>query len=202
MRQRMPGGAVTVVQEADAESITIARPRDRCPSSARTNSRPAEERDHVPLLIFPYGVSRNKIERAISQSARQRVDCAQLGRCRRRADAQDARAQRVRPKLKQIASDNIPIYSIKTNTTTQIQTALRTSSTWLDRQRRDRDARGRGSHLSGAARQPARSSSRRRRRTSGACSISSPSSIGCSRAAPASSRTVAYASTKPPTSRV
>ena len=29
------------------------------------------------------------------------------------------------PKLKQIASDNVPIYSIKTNTTTQIQTALR-----------------------------------------------------------------------------
>ena len=29
------------------------------------------------------------------------------------------------PKLKQIASDNVPIYSIKTNTTTQIQAALR-----------------------------------------------------------------------------
>ena len=29
------------------------------------------------------------------------------------------------PKLKQIASDNVPIYSIKTNTTTQIQSALR-----------------------------------------------------------------------------
>ena len=29
------------------------------------------------------------------------------------------------PKLKQIASDNVPIYSIKTNTTTQVQAALR-----------------------------------------------------------------------------
>ena len=82
-------------------------------------------RDDKPLMIFPYGVSRNKIERAISNLRVNAVDRPQLGRCRRRAHAQDARTQGVEPKLKAIAAENVPIYSIKTNTTTQIQAALR-----------------------------------------------------------------------------
>ena len=85
IRQRQPSGEVTVVQEADTESMPqLAEAYDR--------DREPEERER-PLSIFPYGVSRNKIERAIQQPARQRRDRPHLGRGRRRADAQDARAQ-------------------------------------------------------------------------------------------------------------
>src|SRR5579864_1875666 len=57
IRQRQPSGEVTVVQEADTESMPqLAEAYDRV--------HEAEERER-PLSIFPYGVSRNKIERAI-----------------------------------------------------------------------------------------------------------------------------------------
>ncbi len=57
IRQREASGAVTVVQEADTESM---------PQLADAYSEPVdgEERER-PVSIFPYGVSRNKIERAI-----------------------------------------------------------------------------------------------------------------------------------------
>jgi stage III sporulation protein SpoIIIAA len=63
VRKRMPGGSVVVVQEA------VAVPRRS--GGFSVESEPAahgdgdEERDE-PVAIFPYGVSRNKIERAIS----------------------------------------------------------------------------------------------------------------------------------------
>ncbi|MGC1381967.1 MAG: R3H domain-containing nucleic acid-binding protein [Candidatus Baltobacteraceae bacterium] len=115
IRQREPSGEVTVVQEADTESM----PRL---SEAYDHDRD-EERDR-PLSIFPYGVSRNKIERAI-QNLRVNASIA------RNWDDADVvltlktLERKEQPKLKQIASDNVPIYSIKTNTTTQIQSALR-----------------------------------------------------------------------------
>jgi R3H domain len=116
IRQREPSGEVTVVQEADMESM----PRL---SEGYDHDRDAEERER-PLSIFPYGVSRNKIERAI---ANLRVNACMA----RNWDDADVvltlktLERKEQPKLKQIASDNVPIYSIKTNTTTQIQSALR-----------------------------------------------------------------------------
>ena len=162
---------------------------------ATSTTREHDERER-PLSIFPYGVSRNKIERAI---ANLRVH-ASIARNWDDADVVltlKTLERKEQPKLKQIASDNVPIYSIKTNTTTQIQTALaRRLQPRLDRPRRACLARGRGSDLSGAARRIRRSSFRRRRRTCGACSTSSPSVTGCSRAAPASSPTAASGSIK------
>jgi len=116
IRQREASGEVTVVQEADTESM----PRL---SDGYDHDRDTDERDR-PLLIFPYGVSRNKIERAI---ANLRVH-ASIARNWDDADVVltlKTLERKEQPKLKQIASDNVPIYSIKTNTTTQIQTALR-----------------------------------------------------------------------------
>jgi stage III sporulation protein SpoIIIAA len=116
IRQREPSGEVKVVQEADMESMPrLADGYDR--------DRESDERER-PLSIFPYGVSRNKIERAI---ANLRVN-ASIARNWDDADVVltlKTLERKEQPKLKQIASDNVPIYSIKTNTTTQIQTALR-----------------------------------------------------------------------------
>jgi stage III sporulation protein SpoIIIAA len=117
IRQRQPSGEVTVVQEADTESMPqIVDEYVGAPGEA-------DERDR-PISIFPYGVSRNKIERAIHNL---RVN-ASIARTFDDADVVltlKTLERKQQPKLKQIASDNVPIYSIKTNTTTQIQTALR-----------------------------------------------------------------------------
>jgi len=76
------------------------------------------------MLIFPYGVSRNKIERAIHNL---RIHAA----IARKWDDADvvltlkALERKESERLKSIAAENVPIYSIKTNTTTQIQAALK-----------------------------------------------------------------------------
>ena len=119
IRQRQPGGAVTVVQEADTESM----PQLAESYAHHADAREPEERER-PVSIFPYGVSRSKIERAIHNL---RVN-ASIARNWDDADvviALKSLERRSQPKLKQIAADNAPIYAIKTNTTTQIQAALR-----------------------------------------------------------------------------
>jgi stage III sporulation protein SpoIIIAA len=118
VRRRGPGGAVTVVQEAQPESMpAIAQ-------AVFDRELPRAEERERPLAIFPYGVSRSKIERAAanlgvpSTIARTWSDADVVMTLR-------ALERKQETKLKQIASDNVPIYSIKTNTTTQIQNALR-----------------------------------------------------------------------------
>ena len=118
IRQRTGSGRVEIVQEADTESMPALS------ESYEHHDSPHDEDREKPLLIFPYGVSRNKIERAIHNL---RVN-ASIARTWDDADVVvtlKTLERKQQPKLKQIASDNIPIYSIKTNTTTQIQTALR-----------------------------------------------------------------------------
>jgi stage III sporulation protein AA len=115
IRQRHPGGEVTVVQEADTETM---------PQMAADAFDPESDAEDKPVTIFPYGVSRAKIERAIHNL---RVN-AVMARNWDEADVVltlKTLERKGQPKLKQIASDNVPIYSIKTNTTTQIQAALR-----------------------------------------------------------------------------
>jgi hypothetical protein len=118
IRQRTASGDVAIVQEADTESMPqIAESLDH-------HHDPHDESVDKPLLIFPYGVSRNKIERAVHNL---RIH-ASIARNWDDADVVltlKTLERKGQPKLKQIASDNVPIYSIKTNTTTQIQSALR-----------------------------------------------------------------------------
>ncbi len=118
VRQRMPGGSVTVVQEANPESMPHL-----APSFAIDEKRETEDRD-AAMSIFPYGVSRNKIERAIQNL---RVNAA-IARNWDEADVVltlKTLERKESAKLKQIAAENVPIYSIKTNTTTQIQACLK-----------------------------------------------------------------------------
>jgi stage III sporulation protein SpoIIIAA len=115
IRQRTAAG-VAIVQEADTESMPHI---DMVPSY----DVPDADREK-PLMIFPYGVSRNKIERAVHNL---RVN-ASIARKWDDADVVltlKALERKEQPRLKQIASENIPIYAIKTNTTTQIQSCLK-----------------------------------------------------------------------------
>jgi stage III sporulation protein SpoIIIAA len=126
VRQRMPGGMVAVVQEANPEALPSPKTMRAADDAGLFNGSPggdADEQD-APLLIFPYGVSRNKIERAVHNL---RVNAA----IARKWDDADVvltlktLERKESERLKQIAAENVPIYSIKTNTTTQIQTALK-----------------------------------------------------------------------------
>ncbi len=117
IRQRSASGAVAIVQEADTESMPALA------GALHEEVRETDEADR-PLFIFPYGVSRNKIERAIHNL---RVN-ATIARTWDDADlvlTLKALERKEQPRLKQIASENVPIYSIKTNTTTQIQSCLK-----------------------------------------------------------------------------
>jgi stage III sporulation protein SpoIIIAA len=129
VRQRTAGGAIDILQQANPEAIPEkvrvlpqqSRDDEMALFGATGESVPDDAR---PLMIFPYGVSRNKIERAV-HNLRVHATIA------RKWDDADVvltlktleRKESIR--LKQIAAENVPIYSIKTNTTTQIQNALK-----------------------------------------------------------------------------
>jgi stage III sporulation protein SpoIIIAA len=134
VRQRMPGGAVTVLQEANPEAVPhlgvaapIARPglEQREDEEAMYGVGGVPNSDHdAPVMIFPYGVSRNKIERAIhnlhvNAAVARKWDDADVVLTLKTLERKES------ARLKQIASENVPIYSIKTNTTTQIQLSLK-----------------------------------------------------------------------------
>ena len=144
VRQRLPGGAVQVVQEATGlaspkrANVSIASGSPKLVTANTPESEFAQamreadlaERDldtrsdvqHV--LLFPYGVSRNKIERAIhnlgvNASIARKWDDADVVLTLKSLERKES------DKLKSIATENVPIYSIKTNTTAQVMNALK-----------------------------------------------------------------------------
>jgi hypothetical protein len=130
VRQRTASGGIDIVQEADPAAIAVVDLQTQPRTQARedemlfgVNGEAVADTDK-PLMIFPYGVSRNKIERAI-QNLRVNASIA------RKWDDADvvvtlkALERKESERLKAIAAENVPIYSIKTNTTTQIQSALK-----------------------------------------------------------------------------
>ena len=128
VRQRVPGGGVTVVQESNPVPIRRATAFENEMSAALAamppNQRDEDESNESSVSIFPYGVSRNKIQRAISNLG---VN-AHIARKWDEADVVmtlKALERKESEKLRAIAAENIPIYSIKTNTTTQVQNALK-----------------------------------------------------------------------------
>ena len=102
-------------------------PRSRALSVFSLADEPEEDepaRLRAIIRIFPYGVSRSKIERAV---ANLRVP-ALIARKWDDADVVltlKALERRDNGKLREIAAQNIPIYALKTNTTAQIQTCLK-----------------------------------------------------------------------------
>jgi stage III sporulation protein SpoIIIAA len=132
IRVRNDKGGVEVVQEAEAQTVQLryasshSREREVFERHAAAFAE-ADVDDEVQadiLRIFPYGVSRSKIERAIGSL---RVP-ALIARKWDDADVVltlKALERRDNGKLREIASQNIPIYALKTNTTAQIQTCLK-----------------------------------------------------------------------------
>ena len=134
VRQRMPGGNVSIVQEASPVVVpkragqTSSAPKALPESDFAIALREAEFDDREDreqhVLLFPYGVSRNKIERAIhnlnvNASIARKWDDADVVLTLKSLERKESE------KLKSIAAENVPIYSIKTNTTAQIMNALK-----------------------------------------------------------------------------
>jgi stage III sporulation protein SpoIIIAA len=125
VRQRAEGGEIKVVQEASS-SPAVRRPSQGVVGSESDLfvSRDNRSEAGAALAIFPYGVSRNKIQRVVqnlgvSASIARNWDEADIVITLKTLERKESE------KLKSIASENIPIYSIRTNTTTQIQNALK-----------------------------------------------------------------------------
>jgi stage III sporulation protein SpoIIIAA len=135
VRQRLPGGSVTVVQEAAPVPLPkraplpasgIAKGSADYDFAAAMREADADEREEREqhVLLFPYGVSRNKIERAIANlnvnaSIARKWDDADVVLTLKSLERKESE------KLRSIAAENVPIYSIKTNTTAQIMHALK-----------------------------------------------------------------------------
>jgi stage III sporulation protein SpoIIIAA len=132
VRVRTERGGVEVVQKAEAQTV---QPRfnppshpssfyERVPAAENGEADPDDESGGEVVKIFPYGVSRSKIERAVSNL---RVPAAVV----RQWDDADvvltlkALERRDHGKLKDVAAQNIPVYALKTNTTSQITNCLR-----------------------------------------------------------------------------
>ena len=131
VRQRTASGAFDIVQEADPSALATVTELQTQPRTQQRedellfgpNGEPSGEHDK-PLMIFPYGVSRNKIERAIANlrvnaSIARKWDDADVVVTLKTLERKES------DRLKSIAAENVPIFSIKTNTTTQIQSALK-----------------------------------------------------------------------------
>jgi len=128
VRVRTEAGPFEVVQKSDMPDNRFAipiRPSFTERAAAYADVPEADDEAEPDIVrVFPYGVSRAKIERAIQNL---RVPAAVV----RTWDDADVvltlktLERRDNGKLKDIAAQNVPIYSIKTNTTAQIQSCLR-----------------------------------------------------------------------------
>jgi len=126
VRVRNASGGVEVLQEAERQTVQSRVSAARSVyHMEREYGEPDEEDESGEMVrIFPYGVSRAKIERAI---ANLRVS-ATIARKWDDADVVltlKALERRDNGKLRDIAAQNVPIYAIKTNTTAQIQSCLK-----------------------------------------------------------------------------
>ena len=118
IRVRNPEGEVEVVQEAEVKARRLEEADSAGQFAAPQKPLPQTVR------IFPYGVSRNRLERAIREL---RIP-AYISKDSKEADiilTLKAHARKEPAKLKEAAGRSIPTYVIKSNTYTQIAGTLR-----------------------------------------------------------------------------
>ncbi|MCL6476558.1 MAG: AAA family ATPase [Firmicutes bacterium] len=116
VRVRLPDGTIQVVQAGDAPEPA----RETGTLVVRSSSQ-VRERRQLPstVRIFPYGVSRNRLERAIREL---RVP-AYIVRDVQQADvviALKANARREPTRMKEVSARGLPVYVVKSNTYAQI----------------------------------------------------------------------------------
>ncbi len=118
VRVRNPEGEVEVVQEADIQTRPMEEIGMVAPAIAGSKPLPPTVR------IFPYGVSRNRLERAI----RELKVPAYITKDAANADVVltlKAHSRKEPTKLREASASDIPVYVIKSNTYTQIANVIR-----------------------------------------------------------------------------
>lgn len=118
IRVRNPEGEVEVVQESDVEKPAVTAKFEHAREVVA--SRPLPE----IVKVFPYGVSRNRLERAIREL---RVP-AYITKEMKDADAVltlKAHERKPTPVLQDATRRNLPIYTVRSNTYAQIAGAVR-----------------------------------------------------------------------------
>ncbi len=123
VRKRTETGQVEVVQEARTERSERVSSEPYADLHDRFDQSTGDPEERI--MIFPYGVSRNKIERAIRNlhvhaGIARKWDDADIVMTLKSLERKDS------SKLRMIAQEDVPIYTLKTNTTAQVQSALRT----------------------------------------------------------------------------
>jgi stage III sporulation protein SpoIIIAA len=116
VRVRLPDGTIQVVQAGDSPE-----PARETATLVMRSSSQVRERRQLPstVRIFPYGVSRNRLERAIREL---RVP-AYIVRDVQQADvviALKANARREPTRMKEASARGLPVYVVKSNTYAQI----------------------------------------------------------------------------------
>jgi stage III sporulation protein SpoIIIAA len=123
IRVRNTNGEIEVVQSAPAQE---ARPSQEFTESDRIEEEENQQRRRLPKTarIFPYGVSRNRLERAIKEL---KVP-AYITKDWREADVVltlKANVRKEPTKLREAANSNVPTYVIKSNTYAQIASVVK-----------------------------------------------------------------------------
>lgn len=124
IRVRKPSGEVEIVPgEAPEPEVMAEAARPLRPGFQGREERPGKKLPST-VRVFPYGVSRNRLEKAIREL---RVP-ATITKDWRDADVLltlKAHYRREPEKLKEIVGEEVPVYVIKSNTYVQIASALR-----------------------------------------------------------------------------
>jgi len=118
IRVRNPEGEVEVLQQADIETRTVEEISPEDQPISGTRPLPATVR------IFPYGVSRNRLERAI----REMKVPAYITKDAGSADVVitlKAHSRKEPARLREASSGDVPVYVVKSNTYTQIANVVR-----------------------------------------------------------------------------
>lgn len=131
VRVRTEAGSVQVVQKEEARQLSEPGFNQKFPSLARAADSengehpepPSDDHRHSLIRIFPYGIARTRLERAIREKRAPAHVCTDI----EQADAIMAirTSYQNRPKrLREVAAKNIPAIVVKSNTFTQIAGAL------------------------------------------------------------------------------
>lgn len=122
VRIREADGNVKVVQHSNREELAASRGTAK--DEIKEFSFPIDKDHTTNIRIFPYAISRNRLERAIGTLK----VMAHVVKNWDEADAVvtlKAHERKNHRKFQELAARNIPVYSVKSNTLTQIQQCLR-----------------------------------------------------------------------------
>lgn len=120
-RERRPGGDVTITESAAGKAALATETRGAAPRRTEPEARVKKGKS---LRIYPYALSRERLERAIAELGVPVVLTGDL----READVLltlKSHAKRQSQKLREARGHNVEVYTLRSNTLTQMENFLR-----------------------------------------------------------------------------